>query len=158
MRRPTATPSATPQPSATERPEARASVSPAANESPIVSKLKAMEQEWEASLIKHDTTAIERMVADDFIGTSSSGKVGDKSTMLASARGDKSVYTSATSQDMSVHLFGSQVAVVVGTAQEKGKDSAGRAFSHTYHFTDTWVERNGEWQCVAAHAMSAPKK
>ena len=151
-------PSVAPAPAATEQPEPRHSASLDENQSVIAAKLKEMEQEWEGSVLKHDTTAIERMVADDFVGTSSSGKVGDKSTMLASARSDKNVYTSAVSQDMSVHTFGPRVAVVVGVAQEKGKDSAGRAFSHTYHFTDTWVERNGDWQCVAAHAMSVPKK
>ncbi|MEY2558831.1 MAG: hypothetical protein QOE34_2256 [Verrucomicrobiota bacterium] len=92
------------------------------------------------------------------MGTSSSGKLGTKSTLLAEAKRDTNVYKTAESSDMIVHSFGPNVAVVTGVAREGGKDKSGKAFSHAYRFTDTWVERNGEWQCVAAHAMALPKK
>jgi uncharacterized protein DUF4440 len=124
----------------------------------VVSKLKALEQSWEGSFLTHDTTILEKLVAEDFVGTSSSGKVGNKSTMIAEARKDKNVYSSAVSSDMVVHLFGPSVAVVTGVARETGKTPAGKAFSQAFCFTDTWVERNGEWQCVAASAMALPKK
>lgn len=97
-------------------------------------------------------------MAEDFVGTSSSGKVGNKATMVSQARQDKNVYTSAVSEDMIVHSFGPNVAVVTGVARETGKTPAGKAFSHAYRFTDTWMERNGVWQCVAAHAMAVPTK
>jgi ketosteroid isomerase-like protein len=120
--------------------------------------LKELESRWEASLLSHDTSAIEKMVADDFIGTSSSGKQGDKATLLAEAKRDTNTYTSAVSSDMTVRTFGPNVAVVTGIAKESGKTKAGKTFSHTYRFTDTWVERDGEWQCVAAQAMAISKK
>jgi ketosteroid isomerase-like protein len=120
--------------------------------------LKALEERWEGSFVTHDTSIIEQFVAEDFVGTSSSGKLGNKSTMISEARKDKNVYTSAVSGDMIVHSFGPSIAVVTGVARENGKTPAGKAFSHAYRFTDTWVERNGEWQCVAAHAMALPKK
>jgi ketosteroid isomerase-like protein len=108
--------------------------------------------------LSHDTAVIEKIVADDFIGTSSSGKTGDKATLLAEANRDTNTYVSAVSSDMAVRMFGQGVAVVTGIAKETGKTKAGKTFSHSYRFTDTWVERNGEWQCVAAHAMALPKK
>jgi ketosteroid isomerase-like protein len=120
--------------------------------------LKAVEARWEASFMTHDITVIEQLVAEDFVGTSSSGKLGNKSTMISEAMKDKNVYTSAVSGDMIVHSFGPSVAVVTGVARESGKTPAGKAFSHAYRFTDTWVERNGQWQCVAASAMALPKK
>lgn len=106
----------------------------------------------------HDISVIEQLVAEDFVGTSSSGKVGNKTTMIAEARKDKNVYTSAVSSDLNVHLFGPSVAVVTGVARETGKTMTGKAFSQAYRFTDTWVERNGQWQCVSAQAMAMPKK
>jgi ketosteroid isomerase-like protein len=120
--------------------------------------LKALEARWEASFMTHDITVIEQLVAEDFVGTSSSGKLGNKSTMISEAMKDKNVYTSAQSTDMIVHSFGPSVAVVTGVARESGKTPKGKAFSHAYRFTDTWVERNGAWQCVAASAMALPKK
>jgi len=131
--------------------------SPAADTSGSA-QIKELESRWEASLTNHDTTAIEKIVADDFIGTSSSGKTGDKATLLAEAKRDTNTYTSAVSSDMTVRMFGPTIAVVTGVAKETGKTKAGKTFTHTYRFTDTWMERNGEWQCVAAHAMALPKK
>jgi ketosteroid isomerase-like protein len=158
--RPTATP--TPKPTATPTPQPTPipAESPAAdqNQSDITSKLKALEERWEGSFVTHDISVIEQLVAEDFVGTSSSGKLGNKSTMISEARKDKNVYKSAVSGDMTVHSFGPNVAVVTGIARETGKTRAGKAISHAYRFTDTWVERNGEWQCVAAHAMALPKK
>jgi ketosteroid isomerase-like protein len=124
----------------------------------VNSRIKELESRWEASLLNHDASTIEKIVADDFIGTSSSGKTGDKATLLAEAKRDNNTYTSAVSSDMTVRMFGPSVAVVTGIAKETGKTKAGKTFSHTYRFTDTWMERNGEWQCVAAHAMALPKK
>jgi ketosteroid isomerase-like protein len=124
----------------------------------VAAKIKALEQSWESSYLTHDTTIIEKLVADDFVGTSSSGKVGTKSTLLGEAKKDTNVYKTALSSDMMVHSFAPNVVVVTGVAQETGKSKAGKEFSHAYRFTDTWVERNGEWQCVAASAMAMPKK
>jgi ketosteroid isomerase-like protein len=117
-----------------------------------------LESSWEGALLSKDTAIIERIVADDFIGTSSSGKQGDKTTLLAEAKRDTNTYTSAVSSDMKVRMFGDNVAVVTGLAKETGKTKAGKTFSHSYRFTDTWVLRDGQWKCVAAHAMAVPKK
>jgi uncharacterized protein (TIGR02246 family) len=144
-------------PSASQKPSPSVDVSPA-DDGSVASKLKNLESHWEAALLTHDASAIEKMVADDFIGTSSSGKQGDKATLLAEAKRDTNTYTSAVSSDMTVRTFGPNVAVVTGIAKETGKTKGGKTFSHSYRFTDTWVERNGEWQCVAAHAMALPKK
>ena len=108
--------------------------------------------------MSHDSSIIEKIVADDFIGTSSSGKQGDKTTLLAESKRDTNTYTSATSSDMKVRMFGPNVAVVTGLATEMGKTKAGKTFTHSYRFTDTWLLRDGEWKCVAAHAMAVPKK
>jgi outer membrane biosynthesis protein TonB len=170
--KPTPTPRPTPTPKPTPTPTPRAiatpmpkptpisAESPAAdqNQGDIASKLKTLEERWEGSFATHDISVIEQLVAEDFVGTSSSGKLGNKSTMISEARKDKNVYASAVSGDMIVHSFGPSVAVVTGVARESGKTPARKAFSHAYRFTDTWVERNGEWKCVAASAMALPKK
>ncbi|PYJ10560.1 MAG: hypothetical protein DMF06_05955 [Verrucomicrobia bacterium] len=135
------------------------SIEPAtADQTDLSTKLKALEQRWEGSFMAHDISVLEQLVAEDFVGTSSSGKVGTKMTMIEQARKDKNVYASAASSDMMVHMFGPNVAVVTGIVRETGKTPSGKAFSQGFRFTDTWVERNGEWQCVAASAVALPKK
>lgn len=147
-----------PTPSPTPQPTPSVDVSTATGDDAVAAKLKELETRWEGSLLNHDTSAIEKMVAEDFVGTSSSGKQGDKATLLAEAKRDNNVYSSAVSSEMTVRIFAPNVAVVTGIAKETGKTKAGKVFSHTYRFTDTWVERNGQWQCVAAQAMALPKK
>jgi ketosteroid isomerase-like protein len=120
--------------------------------------LKDLEQRWEGSFAAHDISVSEQLVAEDFVGTSSGGKVGNKSTMIAEAGKDKNTYKSAASEDMVVHSFGPNAAVVTGVARETGKTPSGKTFSRAYRFTDTWVKRNGEWQCVAASAIAIPEK
>ena len=93
------------------------------------------------------------MVANDFVGVYWDGKVMSRSGVLSSFKKDKDTYKSAKNESLKVHNFGPNIAVVVGTAREKGTGKDGKAFDRTFRFTDTWVERNGQWQCVASQVM-----
>jgi ketosteroid isomerase-like protein len=119
--------------------------------------IRALENKWQAALAKHDVDAIDALIADDFIGMSSTGKLGSKSTMLDALKRDKNTYTSAKARGLIVRAFGANVAVVTGTARESGTTAEGRAFSSGTRFTDTWMQRDGKWQCIASHATQLPK-
>ena len=122
--------------------------------------LRDMENRWEEAIGKHDAATVETMVADDFVGVSSKpgAKVQNRRAMLADMKADKDTYTSTKNEKLDVRLFGSGFAVVVGTAREKGTGKDGKAFDRTYRFTDTWVDRNGKWQCVASQSSLASAK
>ncbi len=45
-----------------------------------------------------------------------------------------------------------------GTSTEEGKDKEGKAFSRSYAWADTWMERNGQWQCIAGAGMKLPNE
>jgi hypothetical protein len=62
----------------------------------------------------------------------------------------KNTYTSTKAGKLDVHMYGPSVAVVVGVANEKGTDKDGRAFDRRYRFTDTWMDRGGNSQCIAS--------
>lgn len=121
-------------------------------------RIKTLEREWESAIANHDASVIERVVADDFVGVSSTGRIGDKGTLLAEAKRDKNTYKTASARQMTVRMYGSHVAVVLGMTKESGTTASGRPFDHTYRFTDTWMERDGKWQCIAAHAAVAGKR
>lgn len=120
--------------------------------------IRALENKWETSVMNHDLPAIDDIVAGDFVGTGSNGKVGDKSTIMSEARKDKNTYESAAARHMSVRGYGSNVAVVTGVATQTGKTPEGQQFEHNYRFTDTWMARGGKWQCIASHAMIIPNQ
>jgi ketosteroid isomerase-like protein len=122
--------------------------------------LRDMENKWEGAFAKHDVATVEPMLADDFVGVSSKpgAKVQNRRAMLADMKADKDTYTSTKNEKLDVRMFGNGVAVVVGTAREKGTGKDGKAFDRTYRFTDTWVDRAGKWQCVASQAALVSAK
>lgn len=120
------------------------------------SAIKALEKKWQKAIVEKDLKTIDELLARDFVATSSTGKVGSKSTLLNVIRRDKNEYKSAEARGMSVRMLGPRVAVVTGVATERGTTASGRSFSNSRRFTDTWMLRNGKWQCVASQATEVP--
>jgi len=160
---PAPTPEAKAATSPTKEPDAQKKEEPATTPAPVKTTpsargkkmsvsamLKDNENRWSAAIAKHDTATIESMVAPDFVGVNSRGKVQNRRAMLAELKSDKDTYTSTKAEKLDVHMYGPGVAVVVGMAHEKGTDKDGKAFDRTYRFTDTWMDRGGNWQCIAS--------
>jgi len=59
---------------------------------------------------------------------------------------------------MDVHVYGPNVATVSCTTTEKVKGKDGKQSTRSYVWVDTWMERNGKWQCVAEGVMESRKK
>lgn len=123
----------------------------------VASTLRALENRWAKAIRDRDEKTVAQLVADDFVGTSSTGKVGSKSTLVSAVRRDKNEYKSATARGMSVRSLGPDAAVVTGIASEAGTTPDGKRFKVSRRFTDTWRERNGKWQCVSSHATAIRK-
>ena len=112
--------------------------------------VKAMEDKWEASIPSHDIATVQGFIAADFVGISSQGKFVDRSSVLAEYKKDKDTYKLAKNEKLNVKAFGPNIMVVTGRAREKGTGKDGKAFDRTFLFTDTWMNRSGQWQCVAS--------
>ena len=162
---PAPTPEAKAATSPTKEPDAQKKEAPATTAAPVKTApsprgkkmnvstiLKDNETRWSAAIAKHDTATIESMVAPDYIGVNANGKVQNRRTLLADAKSDKDTYTSTKAEKLDVHMYGAGVAVVVGMANVKGTGKDGKAFDRTYRFTDTWMDRGGNWQCIASHS------
>ncbi len=115
--------------------------------------VKDNENRWEASYVAHDASVAQSLVANDFVGVYWNGKVMSKSGVISEIKKDKDTYKSAKNDKLAVHSYGPNVAVVVGTAHEKGTGKDGKGFDRSFRFTDTWMLRNGQWQCVASQVM-----
>ena len=59
-------------------------------------------------------------------------------------------YKDAVIYELHVKNFGANVTVVTGRAHERGTGKDGKAFDRTFLFTDTWMLRGGQWQCIAS--------
>jgi ketosteroid isomerase-like protein len=119
----------------------------------VEATLKDNENRWEASYAAHNSSVAESLVASDFNGVYWDGRVMGKSGVISEIKNDKGTYKSAANEKLTVHSYGPSVAVVIGTAHEKGTTKDGKPFDRTFRFTDTWVQRGGQWQCVASQVM-----
>ena len=124
----------------------------------IAATIKGLENRWQQAIRNHDVQTISDLIASDFVGTSSTGRVGSKSTLLSAVRRDKSEYKSAEARSMRVRTESDNVAVVTGIARETGTTPDGARFTNSRRFTDTWVKRNGKWRCIASHTTAMPKR
>jgi ketosteroid isomerase-like protein len=130
----------------------------AADSSAVQANLKQMEDAWVKALISKDSAAVGNMIADDFAGFNPEGKHVSKSELLDAMKNEPNTLSSTTNDNMDVHVYGPNLATVCGTTTEKGKDKDGKQFTHSYVWLDTWMERNGKWQCIAEGVMKSPKK
>ncbi len=132
----------------------------AADNSAVEAKIKAMEDKWEAAEMEkdHGAASLADLLASDYVGVGSKGEMRNKASQLEHMKSDTDTYTSARNEKMEVHVYGSDVATAVGVSTEKGKDNEGKEFDRTYAWVDTWMQRDGKWECIASGGTPVEKK
>ena len=131
----------------------------AADTGAIETKLKGMEDSWaKAQLEKdHGASAVSAMLASDYAGVGSKGEMRDKAGQLDHMKSDTDTYTDSKNDTMKVHVYAPNLATVCGTSTEKGKDKDGKEFSRSFAWVDTWMDRGGNWQCIASSGTALTK-
>jgi ketosteroid isomerase-like protein len=130
----------------------------AEDNSAIETKLKQMENAWEKAWQTKDTAALGNMLADDYAGMNSKGERQNKSQLLNERKTMTDTVSSSVNDSLEVHVYGPNLAMVVGTSTEKGMDKDRKAFTRSFGWVDTWMERNGKWECIGEAVMQLPKK
>ncbi len=121
-------------------------------------QLKDIEVRWEAAFQSHDGKVVEEILADSYVLTNDKGKVLNRRGALKEFKKSTDTLEKATNSDIVVHPIKKDAAVVTGVSREAGKDKSGKAFDRTYRWTDTFVNRNGKWECVASHVTLVAQK
>jgi cytochrome c5 len=124
----------------------------------VKAKIKAMEDAWAKSQMDadHGAAAVSDMLASDYAGISSKGKMQDKAAFIARIKDGTDTYTSTVNDVVDVNVYAPNLAVVRGKSTEAGKDKDGKEFKRSFIWTDTWMQRNGKWECIAS--VGAPLK
>jgi hypothetical protein len=117
--------------------------------------LLALENAWNQAQLRHDSKALDGLVADTFISTDNDGTFMTKTQFLADNKDVSYAPTVMTNSDERIFLY-ENVAVVAGIYHAKGLNK-GKPFDHYGRFTDTWVYLNGKWLCVASHTSALKK-
>ena len=146
-------PATKPSPNETATPSSSPAADMPAKKSTPEATIREIEDKWEGSVMRHDSSVPQAYIADDFRGVSSKGKVMSKSNLLSELKKDSDTYTSTKNGKIDVRVFGGQFAVASGTSTEVGKAKDGQAFNRAFRWTDVWVLRKDKWQCVASQSM-----
>jgi hypothetical protein len=117
--------------------------------------LIALENAWNQAQLRHDSKALDGLVADTFISTDNDGTFMTKVQFLADNRDLSYAPSLMTNSDERIFLY-DNAAVVAGVYHAKGLNK-GKPFDHYGRFTDTWVYLNGKWLCVASHTSALKK-
>ena len=121
-------------------------------------QLKDIENRWEAAFQGHDAKVVEEFLADSYVLTDETGKVFNRRGALKRFKKDTDTLAKATNSDVVVHPINRDAAVVTGMAHEAGKDKSGKMFDRTFRWTDTFVNHNGKWECVATQVTLVGQK
>jgi ketosteroid isomerase-like protein len=124
----------------------------------VEKELIKLENEWMEAAFKHDIASIEklsRMMADEFIMTYD-GSNFTKAQILEFVKSREEELLSFVMDERKVRVYG-DVAVVMCRNTYKMR-SAGKETTDQVRFTDTWIKREGRWQCVAAHNSTVAQK
>ncbi len=112
--------------------------------------LRRLEREWFDAIVKRDTRALNRILADDFVATGQDGTSATKQEVLDSFKVTTPGIDAIGSEDFRVRVYGN-TAVVTGTSSYLRRNQVVGKLKHT----EVWVRRApGRWQAVSWHATS----
>ena len=120
---------------------------PPTNEEEVLSDLKDLEQEWTVANINADKKKLDRILADDYVGTSE-GKSQGKAEYLKTITRDTLIQT-WDFEDLKVSLKGDR-ATLTGIIRLEVKDQQGQNQPVAYRFIDKFVWRDGRWQATGS--------
>ena len=121
-------------------------------------ELIKLDQEWGQAGLRGDTNALERILADDFIGTGPTGAQ-TKAQAVAQAKTDAADITNATytADGYTVRMLDKDTAVMFHRAVEKGQNK-GKDYTDQHWSMHVWKRLNGRWQVVASQATPIPQQ
>jgi len=106
----------------------------------------ALDTQYQAAVKKNDVAAMDRLLVDDFVVVTGSGKTYTKADLLDEARSEQIHYEHQEDTDQTVRIWG-DAAVITAKLWEKGTNQ-GKPFDKTTWFSDTYVRSPTGWRYV----------
>jgi ketosteroid isomerase-like protein len=120
--------------------------SPATDEKAVA----AIDIRYQAAVERNDAATMDRILADDFVLVTGSGKAQTKADLLSEARSGRTIYEHQDDTLQTVRVWGN-TAVVTARLRAKGTED-GKPFEYTLWFSDTYVHTPTGWRYVFAQA------
>jgi len=116
----------------------------------IHKEIEALEQQWREAVISNNVTAMDQLLADDYIGISANGTVETKAQALAQRKAGTVRIKSLDLNDLKVRVYG-DTAVVTSRAALEGTNGQSD-ISGNYRYTRVYNKRLGQWKIVSFEA------
>jgi hypothetical protein len=113
----------------------------------------AAEAKWASSACSPQP-ALRAVIADDFQGTSPTGRRYGKDEAITTDT--KSLSRDCQLGEVKVKFFGDSIATAYGAESWIEKANDGKETKRCQVWTDTWLKRAGKWQIVAAQDTIVP--
>jgi len=112
--------------------------------------LLQIERDFCTAFLKSHAVALGRLLADDCTSVAASGVLTTKADDVAALKAPGRNLKVCTDSNVKARVYG-DAAVVTGIGTRSGTTN-GVPFDRQFHWTDTFVRRDGRWQCVASHS------
>jgi ketosteroid isomerase-like protein len=109
----------------------------------VETRIASLVSTWFDAEKQNDLNTLDRLIGDDFVGTTFAGTLIAKSDLVTEDRGANQ-WAGGELQGVEVRSFG-DTAAVIGTIVLKNL---------TLRFTEVWTKRPQGWQMVVAHLSS----
>jgi len=109
-----------------------------------------LEERWDAAFHNHDQKFIDTLLAEEFVVTYGDGSRGDRAKELTLALDDRQQVDSSQLDEFIVKIFGNTA--VVWFTQHLVGPVKGKPVAVDYRYIDVWVNRDGQWKCVASQS------
>jgi ketosteroid isomerase-like protein len=121
-----------------------------AADSRTIEKIEQLDIDYQSAVARNDAATMNRILADDFILTTGTGKVFAKADLLEEARSQRITYERQDDSERKVRVWG-DTAVVTALLWAKGKED-GKPFEYRVWFSDTYAQINGSWRYVVGQS------
>ena len=113
-------------------------------------KILALENAWNQAEEHKDTGALDGLLAATLVYIDYDGTLMNKAQFMASVKAPSLHPDQIVNESMTAQVYGDS-AVMTGIYREKGIHN-GKTHLRRGRCTDTWINENGTWRCVASQS------
>ncbi|WP_348267218.1 nuclear transport factor 2 family protein [Edaphobacter paludis] len=114
-------------------------------------QVEDLEEQWRIAQLAGDTTTMDKMMSDDYVGISMTGEVDTKAQQLRRVTDRRLMLTKLELSDMKVKLVGA-VAIVTSRAEVEGTND-GKPVKGMFRYTRIYQHLpSGEWKITSFEA------
>jgi ketosteroid isomerase-like protein len=114
------------------------------------SKIVALEKAWNQAYKLGDVRALNSLLDEHIVLINDDGSIQTKDEFLKSVKATNSQEQQVSPESLTVHVMGN-IAIATGVFRAKGSEG-GKAYVRRERFVDTWLNKDGNWVCVASNA------